>query len=582
MLWQAFLTVEEKASQHRTERTAGARRLAARVDAWTAAGLALSVAVPLVVLYSLRYALHKPFWNDEQWRAYFFSIGPGWWGALHGANAPFPAGWYFLERFAREAVGNYELVLRAPTAIFLAVGCAFLFLLARRYPMPGWAAAVVALAGGLTGQLIAYSTELKSYVMDFGVVMALVYLYLLADGPWSGGSARRRTALRLSCYVGMGLAGVMSLSAIFVLVPLCLLDGYRSLVARSRVRLIGAVTAGAMGLLSLVVFVLRQSVLTTESYWQSYFAPHSGAGALLRFVYTTMRPFFAIGLTDGYNPAVHHSLSAGPLALLHVWTVFVFLGAVLALRSRNGRSLLAAVGGALLLMLIASFSRHWPFGYNRTNLFVTPLLVMLAAVGVVETCRLLLAAPRRYRAATGGSPRPALRVAAAALTLAVAGLGLSVAAVAGEYEGGAYQQLLASQKTHLGWGQEMRPAAAVIERFATPRSAVLVGGAMGIEGLDYYLFYYSWPPSLRSQVIKPDMVLDQRVHGAPEITSFLRAKAPDQVFVYTPFGVSGADLGHDEVRVAAAGYCVRADRWAFAVTALITLLRRPGPGQHCR
>jgi hypothetical protein len=60
--------------------------------------------------------------------------------------------------------------------------------------------------------------------------------------------------------------------------------------------------------------------------------------------------------------------------------------------------LLAAVLGAEGLALVASAGRYWPFGANRTNLFLVPLLVVVAAVGADRLARVLARSRQRPRA----------------------------------------------------------------------------------------------------------------------------------------------------------------------------------------
>ena len=79
--------------------------------------------LPTVFLASLWGNLTEPFWFNEQWRAYYISNSGNWWAALKdagggtgGIGAPFPAGWYFLERVSGSLFGSTELALRLPTA----------------------------------------------------------------------------------------------------------------------------------------------------------------------------------------------------------------------------------------------------------------------------------------------------------------------------------------------------------------------------------------------------------------------------------------------------------------------------------
>jgi hypothetical protein len=125
--------------------------------------------------------LTEAFWFNEQWRAFDISEANNWWFSLRHVGAPFPAGWYFLERFLGQTFGSTELVLRAPTALLLPVTCLLLFLLARRWvPLP--VALGLALAGTLTGDLISYSLQLSEYIIDAAAVIGVVLLHDIADG----------------------------------------------------------------------------------------------------------------------------------------------------------------------------------------------------------------------------------------------------------------------------------------------------------------------------------------------------------------------------------------------------------------
>ena len=103
--------------------------------------LLICAGVPTGILISLWSNLTLPFWFNEQWRAYYISNQGNWWQALKSDGAPFPAGWYFLERLSGSLFGSTELALRIPTAIFLPITCVLLLLLARRWclaPPSSW------------------------------------------------------------------------------------------------------------------------------------------------------------------------------------------------------------------------------------------------------------------------------------------------------------------------------------------------------------------------------------------------------------------------------------------------------------
>ncbi len=247
----------------------------------------MAVGVPVAYLLASWSKLTMPFWYNEYWRAYYISEPSGWWQSLKVDGAPFPAGWYFTERFAGQLFGSTELVLRLPTATFLPVTGLLLLLLARRW-MPLPAAVAVALVGSLTGDLLTYSVQLSEYVIDAAAVCAIVLLHEIGDD--SNSDSARRSALYL-CYSGIAVACIFSTPAMLVVAsPILLLDVVRDLRtgALGR-RTLWAVGAGAIALLHLGLFVLRQNALTKTDYWDSQFLPHHGLGSQITFVYDGIR-----------------------------------------------------------------------------------------------------------------------------------------------------------------------------------------------------------------------------------------------------------------------------------------------------
>ena len=73
----------------------------------------MTILVPSVVVLSMWRTLTEAFWFNEQWRAFDISEADNWWLSLRN-GAPFPAGWYFLERFLGQTFGSTELVLARP------------------------------------------------------------------------------------------------------------------------------------------------------------------------------------------------------------------------------------------------------------------------------------------------------------------------------------------------------------------------------------------------------------------------------------------------------------------------------------
>ena len=109
------------------------------------------------------------------------------------------------------------------------------------------------------------------------------------------------------------------------------------------------------------------------------------------------------------------------LALAVALLVLLAAGTEAAARDSAGRALLVVLGGSLLLELIASAVQRWPFGLVRVNIFVLPLLYILAGIGVVRLARLLRGRPTADAEPGQLTWWRGLALAAAALALAGAG-----------------------------------------------------------------------------------------------------------------------------------------------------------------
>lgn len=364
--------------------------------------------------------LTRPFWYDEAWRAYHLSVGQGWFAALRSANAPLPLGWFLLERAFLVTFGNTPFVLRLPEILALPA-CTLLTYLLGRWWLARPAAALAAAALTVNGSLIVYGLQLKSYLPEAACAAGVVHLWLRAR------QASEQGRSPLWAQLGMAVCGVTALSSLFLLAPLLLIDladavailvrprpgrgagtgaggrrrGSRRSGSRRRVgplaRLPGALLVAAASVAHLVLFVLPQSYLTGNPYWQGFFLDSSTwasrlgtAGADLATRSTTAAltrpdgqfgsPFTGSPLLSGPAGWIVAGITAG---LLICWAA----GIVAASRSRNGPALLAALIGAIVSIVIAGSVGQWPVGFVRANLFLLPPLYVLAAVGAARLVR---------------------------------------------------------------------------------------------------------------------------------------------------------------------------------------------------
>ena len=444
------------------------------------AAVVITAGVPTALLLSLWRNLTVTFWYNEQWRAYYISVPGNWWAALKGDGAPFPAGWYFLERAASTLFGSTELVLRIPTALFVPVGCVLLLLLARRW-MPLGAAVVVALVAGLTGSLLYYAVQLSEYEIDAAAVVAVVLLHEIAS---EADASQWRSPRVYLAYAGIALACVFSTPAVFIAAPILVLDLVRSLRARAlRPQTLGAVGAGFLAFLHLELFVVPQNTLTKSNYWDSSFMPHHGLGNQIAFVWDGLRGFVTGTFTGSDVFYLPELLSPRFSWILSVaFGVLFCIGVAVAARSQQGRALLIGIAGSLALTLIASYVRYWPFGFVRTNFYLIPLLILVAGIGAAGAARLLFGRirDRRVRA------RPA-RYFLSGITVCLVVVIVAAVGLAATYEAGTYWQVRKSLPSG-AYGIEITSAVASVKEQAQSDSALVVVGLMAVQSWEYYQY----------------------------------------------------------------------------------------------
>ncbi|KJE22838.1 hypothetical protein FF36_02816 [Frankia torreyi] len=370
--------------------------------------LLLAVAV-IAVEITLHARIGRPLWYDELWRPHFAGEPwPTFWPELKSANAPSSLGSIALTRLTGNVLGWHAWTLRTVTAgIWLPVLAVATFLSARRFtgvlPAAGGAVAVA-----LSGTVVDSGTQLKPYVLEAVVSLAVFALWTAPGAP-----LRNRTAA--------GALAAVSLPAVFLLVPLAVGDLVRD--RRTGWRAAPALLlAGGHTLL----FVSHQSSQRASHFWDDQFLAGRGVLGGLRF--TADQALAVLGGAppgiDRYDPNLVHSLLEGhrlATALVGTATAVAMLAGARALRRRtDGATLLWSLVGAELLQLAASGGRYWPFGACRPNLFLVPLLTIVAAVGAGE---LAAAACRRRGHVIRAASVLCLAGVAATPVCAAAGIG---------------------------------------------------------------------------------------------------------------------------------------------------------------
>ncbi|HVD15741.1 MAG TPA: hypothetical protein VNK73_15030 [Actinomycetota bacterium] len=344
------------------------------------------LAEAVVLLNFLWQQVSRPFWYDEQWRAWHFSlVGTDFSAQLRDANSPLAAGWVALEKLSIGMLGNTEVPLRLPGVLaFIALG-PVTYILSRRFLGVG-ASFLIAAATLANSGMLTYGLQLKPFTLEALSAELAVLLWFEAD------KSDARMGERLICYAGIGLCAVFGTAAAFVVGPLLLVDLIRYARGGSLGRLVPSFLAGGITLTHLLGFVLVQTRQSQESpFWNDYFTPGGAFGDKVGFVLHGLGsyvPGMLLGEVAAGHPEITDALAFGPTAtgmLVPFLVVGLALGVIAALRSRSGKVLLSVILLALVAQLVAASLRLWPFGFARTNLYLVPFGYLLVGIGVART-----------------------------------------------------------------------------------------------------------------------------------------------------------------------------------------------------
>jgi hypothetical protein len=316
-----------------------------------------------------RYLSRDSLWGDEAMLAASI-VGRSFRGLVppldYGQLAPVPFLW--LERAAVALIGPGELGLRA---VPLLASCAMLVLLIpfAREILPRLETLVaVGLAAGSTS-LVRYASELKPYGLD-----SLVTLLLVGAALRVRNAPDRRSAW--GALAAMALIGTfLSTPAVFVLAGIAVGLGLE--LVRER-RLGRAVALGAIAAAGVAV--------AGATYWTWYRTAAGNAymrdfwqAALLQPGTPGLATRFRAGMREAIEPAAEWMPALG---LGWVLLALVVIGAI-HLRRRQGLAPVLMLTLPIGFAFLASAAGFYPVTL-RLMLFAAPLVVCLAAVGVVR------------------------------------------------------------------------------------------------------------------------------------------------------------------------------------------------------
>jgi hypothetical protein len=369
------------------------------------AGLA---AVSLGLLALVWAMATRPFFYNEQWRAWHLTLPETPWRVSEGTDAPIAFGYAAVSKLSAVLFGHGEVALRLPSLVSLPVLAVLTYVLCRRW-LGVLASVLTTLAVLVNRMVLTFAAELAPYTIEAACSVGALLLWLSA-----------REAAPRGRWWRYGVLAVLMLVAtpvVLVVAGLFLLDLLRAWRTRQWAYVLPAVAAGLVGLLHVATYVGKQQSQVHGPYWQSMFLPRS-PGGFVRGVWRGLANYVPNALTGGtaHFPVVPDGEVWFPaalrLVLMVAMVVGVVAGFVFGFRDREVRPLPVAVAVCIAAQAVASVAHRWPFAYTRVQTFLLPLAYVLVAVGVTRLGGALRArVPWRGVAAAG--------VAAYAVVLAV-------------------------------------------------------------------------------------------------------------------------------------------------------------------
>ena len=310
----------------------------------------------------------RAFWRDEL--ALVQSLDTysltGLLGPLSDTQSA-PPGWLLVERLVTTALGTGE---RAYRLIPLLAGCATLVLvalLARKFVLRTWTAAIPVLALATLPQLVFYSAQAKQYTTDMLLVTGLL---LLAVGMLrrSGDPSRRREIVWYALIaVGPWFSNGFMLAAPLVAAWVAFVQWRRGV--RSLMALLVRLTVPGVSLLLAALWARHLTSLAPD--FASYWMPFMRAGDRGRFWH--------------WNRFLWEDFGIRELGFDRPWALVLFVVPLLGLGAACARRWSRSTAPLLVLPLLTAYAfalvSMYPFG-RRLVLFCVPGVLVLAGVAV--------------------------------------------------------------------------------------------------------------------------------------------------------------------------------------------------------
>ncbi|MDP9118282.1 MAG: hypothetical protein M3O28_13665, partial [Actinomycetota bacterium] len=312
--------------------------------------------------------MRQPFWTDEAWVAVTtrFPLTQ-----LPHVTSSTPIGWSVLIRLIPFGGNNLRLV---PLA-FSAGTVASAYWFGRRL---GWAEMRISVGAGIIAAIAALlvpamlvRSDLKQYTADACLALVVMALTSRVERDWG---RKPLAALGGAVVGGMLFSHTTAFVGVAAFASLTMIQlvrrAWRPLLESVAV---GAITAiGMLGVYS--AFDARAVIPGLTQYWAGYYVPvHQGIRASLHFL------------------RIHIEQQEASLGLGPAWVIVVLVIAGLVTLLRLGRPATALTVVVLWVeMVVLAAARKYPFLDQRTSTFVFVVTIVVAAVGVVGICTLVM------------------------------------------------------------------------------------------------------------------------------------------------------------------------------------------------
>jgi hypothetical protein len=330
----------------------------------------------------------------------------------------------------------------------------------------------------------------------------------------------------------------------------------------------------AISLLHTGLFIGAQSGQRHTNFWNFAFAAGRGPSGALHFLADSTRDLAAgtaLAFTSSSTPVngVQHLGWVASAAAALVLTGWV-LGAAVLWRTRPGRQLLVVCGCFLGGSALASELRYWPFGLQRTNIFVIPALAVLAVAGWAAVGRAALSALR-------GPERRWRFAVPAALGLPAL---LAVACGIVTLDGARLDQWRVDSRNAV-YGDQLSAAAFYVRAHARPGELVMYGTSMAIEGWRWSLDAADTKQGLRRIPDSDQLAFTSYNDGT--LAAALRAhRGTSAAYLYVAKGIGPSSFRGLRQQFAASDWCTGQSVKYPSSGLLVTLHPCPGQSQGVR